>query len=77
MYESGAKLRHISSPYYKVRAVRTKELSDTQYPVRVEFELSDYTAFSSPIKYGIPNAPRGVPFSHRAYFEYCSKHSIS
>ena len=63
--------------YYKVRAVRTKELSDTQYPVRVEFELNDYTAFPSPVKYGIPNAPRGVPFTHRAFFEYCSKHSIS
>ena len=67
---------HQFNGYYKVRAVRTKELSDTQYPVRVEFELSDYTAFSSPIKYGIPNAPRGVPFTHRAFFEYCSKHSI-
>ena len=67
---------HQFNGYYKVRAVRTKELSDTQYPVRVEFELSDYTAFSSQIKYGIPNAPRGVPFTHRAFFEYCSKHSI-
>ena len=67
---------HQFNGYYKVRAVRTKELSDTQYPVRVEFELSDYTTFSSPIKYGIPNAPRGVPFTHRAFFEYCSKHSI-
>lgn len=63
--------------YYKVRAVRTKELSDTQYPVRVEFELGDYTAFSLPVKYGIPNAPRGVSFTHRDFFEYCSKHSIS
>lgn len=63
--------------YYKVKAVRTKELSDTQYPVRVEFELSEYTAFSSPVTYGIPNAPRGVPFTHRAFFEYCSKHMVS
>ena len=63
--------------YYKVRAVRTKELSDTQYPVRVEFELSDYTALPTPVKYGIPDSPRGVPFTHKTFFEYCSMHSIS
>ena len=63
--------------FYKVKAVRTKELSDNQYPVRVEFELTDYTALSSPVKYGIPNAPRGVPFTLRDFFEYCSKHVIS
>lgn len=68
---------HLFYGYYKVRAVRTKELANTEYPVRVEFELSDYTALSSPVKYGIPNVPRGVPFTHRAFFEYCSKHSIS
>ena len=63
--------------FYKVKAVRTKELSDNQYPVRVEFELTDYTALFSPVKYGIPNAPRGVPFTLRDFFEYCSKHVIS
>ena len=63
--------------FYKVKAVRTKELSDNQYPIRVEFELTDYTALSSPVKYGIPNAPRGVPFTLRDFFEYCSKHVIS
>jgi hypothetical protein len=63
--------------FYKVKAVRTKELSDNQYPVRVEFELTDYTALSSPVKYGIPNAPRGVPFTLRDFCEYCSKHVIS
>ena len=63
--------------FYKVKAVRTKELSDNQYPVRVEFELTDYTALSSPVKYGIPNAPRGVSFTLRDFFEYCSKHEIS
>jgi hypothetical protein len=63
--------------FYKVKAVRTKELSDSQYPVRVEFELTEYTPLSSPVIFGIPNTPRGVPFTHRDFFEYCSKHVIS
>ena len=63
--------------FYKVKAVRTKELSDSQYPVRVEFELTEYTPLSSPVKFGTPNTPRGVPFTHRDFFEYCGKHEIS
>ena len=63
--------------FYKVKAVRTRELSDSQYPVRVEFELTEYTPLSSPVKFGIPNTPRGVPFTHRDFFEYCGKHEIS
>ena len=67
---------HQFNGYYKVNAVRTKMLNDTQYPVRVEFELSGYTALAGPVLYGIPNAPRGVSFSHRAFVEYCEKHRI-
>ena len=48
-------------------SISIRKLSDTQYTVRVEFELGDYTAFSSTVNYGIPNAPRGVPFTHRAF----------
>ena len=68
---------HLFCGFYKVKAVRTKELSDSQYPVRVEFELTEYTPLSSPVIFGIPNTPRGVPFTHRDFFEYCSKHVIS
>lgn len=68
---------HQFNGYYKVNAVRTKILSDTQYPVRVEFELSNYTALSEPVKYGIPNAPRGVSFTHKAFVDYCNRHRIS
>ena len=67
---------HQFNGYYKVNAVRTKILNDTQYPVRVEFELSGYTALTGPVLYGIPNAPRGVSFSHKAFVEYCEKHKI-
>lgn len=67
---------HQFNGYYKVNAVRTKMLSDTLYPVRVEFELSGYTALAAPVLYGIPNAPRGVSFSHKAFVEYCEKHKI-
>ena len=68
---------HQFNGYYKVNAVRTKMLADTQYPVRVEFELSNYTALSEPVKYGIPNAPRGVSFTHKAFVDYCNRHRIS
>ena len=68
---------HQFNGYYRVTAVRTKEIIDEKYPVRVEFELSNYTALPLPAKYGIPDSPRGVPFTHRAFFEYCSKHTIS
>ena len=68
---------HQFNGYYKVTAVRTKMLADEEYPVRVEFELGGYTALPLPVKYGIPDAPRGVPFTHRAFFEYCSNHEIS
>ena len=67
---------HQFNGYYKVNAVRTKILNDTQYPVRVEFELSNYTALSEPVKYGIPNAPRGVSFTHKDFVDYCDKHRI-
>ena len=67
---------HQFNGYYKVNAVRTKILNDTQYPVRVEFELSNYTALPEPVKYGIPNAPRGVSFTHKAFVDYCNRHRI-
>lgn len=41
---------HQFNGYYKVNAVRTKILNDTQYPVRVEFELSNDTALPEPVK---------------------------
>ena len=63
--------------YYKVKAVRTKLLADSDYPLRVEFELSNYTRLSSPVKYGIPDAPRGIAFTHKAFVEYCRKHTVS
>lgn len=67
---------HQFNGYYKVNAVRTKILNDTQYPVRVEFELSNYTALPEPVKYGIPNAPRGVSFTHKAFVDYCNRHRV-
>ena len=68
---------HQFSGYYRVTAVRTKVLADTEYPVRVEFELNDYTALPSPVVYGLPDAPRGVPFTHKEFVEYCQQHKVS
>ena len=67
---------HQFNGYYKVTAVRTKMIEDTQYPVRVEFELSSYKTLPQPVLYGIPNAPRGVSFSQKAFMEYCEQHKI-
>lgn len=68
---------HVVNGYYKVIAVRTKMLEDTAYPMRVEFELNGYTALPSPINYGLPDAPRGISFTHQAFIEYCNKHGVS
>lgn len=68
---------HVVNGYYKVTAVRTKMLEDTAYPMRVEFELNGYTALLSPINYGLPDAPRGISFTHQAFIEYCNKHGVS
>ena len=55
--------------------VRTKEIPDNTYPVRLEFELNDYTALSSPVIYGL-DAPRGKAFTHEKFIEYCKNHQV-
>ena len=67
---------HEFSGYYKVKSVRIKELPDDPYPVRVEFELGDYTALSSPVIYGLLDAPRGKTFTHETFVEYCNNHQV-
>ncbi len=67
---------HEFSGYYKVKSVRIKELPDDPYPVRVEFELGDYTALSSPVIYGLLDAPRGKAFTHETFVEYCNNHQV-
>ena len=56
--------------------VRTKEIPDNTYPVRLEFELNDYTALSSPVIYGLLDAPRGKAFTHEKFIEYCKNHQV-
>lgn len=68
---------HEFSGYYKVKSVRIKELPDDPYPVRVEFELGDYTALSSPVIYGLLDAPRGKAFTHETFVEYCNNHQVA
>lgn len=64
--------------YYKVESARWKELPNEEYPIRIEFKVSDWTKLNTPAKFGLVQyGYRGICKSKAAFFEYCKKQAVS
>lgn len=60
--------------YYKVTAARWKELPSDEYPIRIEFDVSDWRRLDTPARFGLVKLGyRGVCKSKSEFFRHCSE----
>lgn len=68
---------HITG-YYKVKSARWIELSGEEYPIRITFDVADWTPIDVPAKFGLVRyAYRGVCKTKEEFFKYCKEQAAT
>lgn len=63
--------------YYKVKAVRWSLFKNNNYPVRIKFDVEEWTPLEKPAIFGLPKvAYRGVCKTRDKFFQHCKDHAI-
>ena len=66
--------KHING-YYKVSKASLKEINGSDYPVRIKFDVVDWTELETPVIHGtFPVVFRGLCKSRNEFFKYCKEH---
>lgn len=66
--------KHING-YYKVTKATLKEIKGSDYPVRIKFDVVDWTELETPVIHGtFPVVFRGLCKSRNEFFKYCKEH---
>ncbi len=64
--------------YYKVSKASLKNIDDSEFPIRIKFDVEEWTALESPAKFGLVKyAYRGVCKTRDEFFKHCSEHAIT
>lgn len=67
---------HING-YYKVTKASFIPVDNTEYPIRIKFDVSDWVKLKIPAKFGMPKwALRGVCKTKDEFFEHCKNQAI-
>lgn len=68
--------KHITG-YYKVTSAKWMELKEEKYPVRIMFDVADWTSLDIHAKFGIPlPAYRGVCKTREEFFKHCKEQAV-
>lgn len=66
--------KHING-YYKVTKATLKEIKGSDYPIRIKFDVGDWTELETPVIHGtFPVVFRGLCKSRDEFFKYCKEH---
>ena len=67
---------HITG-YYKVTKANLHQVSDEKYPIRIKFNVSDWTPILNPARFGMSKwALRGVCKTKEQFFQHCREYAI-
>jgi hypothetical protein len=68
---------HING-YYKVLAARVKEVDNKDYPIRIKFDVAEWTPLDYPAKFGLVRyAYRGVCKTHDEFMKHCDEQKVT
>ena len=63
--------------YYKVIKANLKRVSDAEYPIRIKFDIADWTQLEYPVKFGMAKwAFRGVCKTRDEFFKHCKEQAV-
>lgn len=63
--------------YYKVDSARWKETNDEKYPIRIKFDVSNWTPLETPAKFGMARAAyRGFCKSKEEFIKHCKEQAV-
>lgn len=63
--------------YYKVKSTNLKRVEDSEYPIRIKFEVSDWVQLEKPAKFGMARAAyRGFCKTREEFFKHCEEHKV-
>ena len=64
--------------YYKVTKANLKRVDDADYPIRIKFDVTDWTKLEHPAKFGMPRpAYRGFCKTREEFFAHCREQKVS
>ncbi len=67
---------HITG-YYKVESARWIELPEEEYPIRITFDVADWTALDTPARFGLVRyAYRGICKTKELFFKHCKEQAV-
>jgi hypothetical protein len=68
---------HING-YYKVLAARVKEVDNKDYPIRIKFDVAEWTPLDCPAKFGLVKyAYRGVCKTRDEFMKHCDEQKVT
>ena len=68
--------KHING-YYKVTKATWKEIDNDEYPIRIKFDVEEWTSFETPVVHGsFAIVFRGLCMSRDRFFKYCEEHPV-
>ena len=63
--------------YYKVTKANLKRVEDAEYPIRIKFDVADWTKLEHPARFGIVRkAFRGVCKTREEFFAHCKEQEV-
>lgn len=63
--------------YYRVKSTNLKRVEDSEYPIRIKFEVSDWVQLEKPAKFGMARAAyRGYCKTREEFFKHCEEHQV-
>lgn len=63
--------------YYKVTKANLKRVDDKDFPIRIKFDVAEWTALEHPARFGMARAAyRGFCKTREEFFQHCKDHSI-
>ncbi len=66
--------KHING-YYKVTKATWKEINNSEYPIRIKFDVEEWKSFEKPVVHGsFAIVFRGRCMSRDEFFRYCEEH---
>ena len=63
--------------YYKVTKANLKRVNDADYPIRIKFDVADWTQLEHPARFGMARAAyRGFCKTREEFFAHCKGQEV-
>lgn len=63
--------------YYKIAKANLTRVKDEEYPIRIKFDVAEWTKLEHPAKFGmVKKAFRGYCITRDEFFKHCNEHAV-